>query len=149
TPLVAVITLTCVIGPARRFRLDSFLGLVKPGSVLRRDWTDWVCDPAPWCCRTVARGPLHAWLVPPPLGLLVQQLAEHVRHLAGVPELPPGVHAAERARDDLVNQAAHPAGLGDPHRELVLRLDEEEPGQPLSQRLEARLLGGVRGVQPR
>src|SRR5215469_8230331 len=62
-----------------------------------------------------------ARFVPPPFRQVIQ-FPYFRRYLPGLVDLPPGVHAAERALGDLAEQAAHPVGLRPTHRELVIGL---------------------------
>src|SRR5579863_8172712 len=62
-------------------------------------------------------------VVPPPHRLLVER-RELGWHLAGLVDVRPGVDPVEGSLDNLADEPAQPAGLGDPHGELVLALDE-------------------------
>src|SRR5215831_7633044 len=101
------------------------------GSVVHRDWW-WRLRPRLPGVAAPGRGRLSglAWFVPPPFRLLIQ-FVYLWRHLPGLVNLPPDVHAAEGALGYLAEQAAHPVRLRLAHRELVLGLDEQDPRQPL------------------
>src|ERR1700761_1226439 len=97
---------------------------------------------------------LFAWarlFQPPPLRELVE-FRELGRYLAGLVDVPPGVHPADRAVGEFTDQPAQPARLGDAHGELVLALDQQHPRQALGPQAQVRLLAGVvlvEGREPR
>src|SRR5215469_7368818 len=100
---------------------------MSAGSVVHRDWW-WRLRPRLPGVAAPGRGRLSglAGFVPPPFRLLVQ-FPQFRRYLAGLVDLPPAVHAAERALGYLAEQGAHPVGLRLAHRELVVGLDEQHP----------------------
>src|SRR5690242_8691298 len=65
------------------------------------------------------------------------------REFPGVVELLPVRQAGEGAVGELRQQAPDPLRLGAPQRQVVLGLDQEEPGQPGTPGLEPGLVLGV------
>src|SRR5262245_20300603 len=94
-----------------------------------------------WCWRT-APGPSSCQLLClPPAPLVSYSACELLRgagplgefdqlrrHLAGFVECPPPVYPGQFAGGELGEQVTHPGRFRFLHGEVVLRLDEEQPG---------------------
>src|SRR5215470_7191037 len=140
---------SCVISPARW----SPATLVNWASVTEfassRVLVVRFTTPATWCCRTRPGSFLCVvclLLVPPPHRALVK-LSHLGRNFAALVDLPPDVHPADGALDDLGEEAAHPVGFRLAHGELVFGLNQQHPGQSLGPQLQVRLVRRVQLVQ--
>src|SRR5215469_15820433 len=105
------------------------MGLVEPVLSFHGTVDDWVAVPRrgvapPWRGAVLLLG---VWVVWPPLPGLLVEVQELLGHLPGLEDAPPQVQVTEPAAGDLAEQAAHPAGLGHPHGDLVLGLDQQQP----------------------
>src|SRR5271169_7011993 len=86
-----------------------------------------VDGPGRWCCRT-RPGSFCLAVVGCLLPLQLDQRLNFVRDLPGGVEVPPCVDAGERAVGELFQQPPHPLRLGPAQRQVILRFDQEEPG---------------------
>src|SRR4051812_17312967 len=96
-----------------------------------------------FCCSRSA-GTVLSGLLAVLFDAAVGQLLQLRRPLPGLVVPAPVVPARKGPAADLLDQRAHPRGLGGEHGQVVLELDQEQPRDPLLVQLEG--LPGVGGL---